>query len=191
MNNSIISKLFVKNRIFIFLIALTILAIGPVWAQKMSPPPSIKKFDWLIGQWQFKDSSVDGSYSETGTRTCSYTLNDNYIVCNSHGTSGKGKVRDYLFYINYNHMDNRFEMTAMFGDYSRKSLYIIETDESGYNLRLTHLAWTADGISPMNKATISYDGKHQYIWKIRTGDPDPQSGEIPVGYIDTVTRSSK
>jgi len=46
----------------------------------------------------------------------------------------------------------------------------------------------ADGLTPNDEATISYNGGDQYIWRIRSGEPDPESGEIAVSYIDTVTR---
>lgn len=149
---------------------------------------SIRDLDWLIGSWDFVDVSVTRKYRETGTRTCSYTLDEKYLVCQSIGTSQSGKERTYIFFLNYNSIDDRFEMVAMFGDYPRKNLYIVEVSENGHRLDLKNSTWTDDGLTKNNEATLTYDGESQYVWEIRSGEPDPVTGVPQVTYRDTVHR---
>ena len=149
----------------------------------------IQRLDWMIGQWTFVDAAVKSDYVETGTRNCDWALDGRYILCTGTGTNHRGKVRSYLFYLNFNHMEERFEITGLFGDWPRKNLYVAEVSEDNHTLRLKSWFWTNDGLTPNNQATISYNGDDQYVWRIRSGEPDPETGEIPVSYVDTVTRA--
>lgn len=151
---------------------------------------SIQDLDWLIGDWVYEDASVSGTYRDTGTRSCRYTLADKYIVCESHSSSESEHQRSYLFYFNYNQSDKRFEMVSMNNDYPRKNLYVFVVDKSGHHLKVSNSAWTAEGMDENNAATITYDGTGQYVWEIRSGEPDEETGIVPVTFVDTVTRVS-
>ncbi len=148
----------------------------------------IQQLDWLIGSWDFEDVQVEGEYRETGIRTCSYVLNEQYILCESQGVTNKGKKRTALMYFNFNHMDNRFEMTALFADFPRKNLYTIELSEAGHELSLINESWTEEGITRNHLATISYNGTDQYVWNLLNGEADPETGMRVAGFRDTVTR---
>jgi hypothetical protein len=153
-----------------------------------SEPLMIRQLDWLIGDWNYEDKSVSGDYRETGVRRCAYTLNENYILCEMHGETNSHKKRAALMYFNYNHLDKRFEMTALFSDYPRKNLYAIEVFDKGHRLELKNNSWSNDGFTWMNSATIHYDGESRYVWDIRSGHPDAETGEHPVTFRDTVVR---
>ncbi|MEM7016682.1 MAG: hypothetical protein AAF512_04990, partial [Pseudomonadota bacterium] len=92
------------------------------------------------------------------------------------------------FILAYNKMDTRYEMLGLTSSYPRQNLYIIEPSSEGHTLELVNHFWTAEGIVESNKATIKYNGVDQYIWEIRNGDVDPETGKKAVGFIDTVTR---
>ena len=153
--------------------------------------PPLNKLNWLLGKWTFEDKQVNGSYWEKGTRNCWLILHDQYIRCESIGVSNKGKERSYYFIIGYNTMDTRYEMLGLTSSYPRQNLYIIEPSEDGHVLEIKNHFWTKNGLEPSNEATIRYNGKDQYIWHIRNGEPDPATGKKSVGFIDTVTRIKK
>jgi len=148
----------------------------------------IRRLDWLIGEWAFDDIAIDGHYRETGTRNCEYALNDTYILCQSVGTSNKGKIRSYHFYFKYNREDERFEMIALTGYYPRTDLYVLELSEDNRTIEIKTGTWTKDGLKPQSEATIIYDGTDQYVWNIRHGEIDEATGRPKVSFRDTVTR---
>ena len=95
--------------------------------------PSIKDLNRLIGTWQFEDRSLPAlgfEYLETGTRACAYALDEAYIRCVSTGAT-KGKLRTYEFHFNYNAIDARFEMVAMFSNYGPKQIYVVSLCDDG------------------------------------------------------------
>jgi len=148
----------------------------------------IRQLDWLVGKWHFEDKAISGSYSETGTRICEYTLDDAYILCTSEGENSSGKKRSYVFLVSYNRMDERFEIVGLFGDFPRKILYVLTLSPDSHHLELNSVFWTDEGLVPNNEASIVYDGKDQYIWTIRSGEPHPETGIPAASYRDTVTR---
>ncbi|HKJ16003.1 MAG TPA: hypothetical protein VJ984_01470 [Xanthomonadales bacterium] len=160
-----------------------------VFAQENELP--IKRLEWLIGDWQTRDEQVNGDYVETGPRNCDWGLNDRYIVCRGTGTNHLGKSRDYIWYFNYNHMEERFEMNSLYGDWPRKNLFIIEVSEDNHHLTAMSYFFTEDGLEPGNAQTVIYNGSDQYIWSILNGDPDPETGEPTAGFIDTASRISR
>ena len=172
------------------LFSISILAafLGLVTPRPARADDPLDKLSWLVGSWDFDDAQVDGDYRETGTRICERTLDDEYIVCESHGTSQTGKVRTYRFYISYNDLDERYEMLSIFGDYQRKLLHPMQVSEDGRHIELETHPWAAEGLTTMNPATIVYDGADGYTWGTRTGEPDPVTGVPAVGFRDVVTR---
>lgn len=167
------------------LIGISILASSAHAETEQRP---IQRLSWLIGSWTFSDEAVDGSYKETGTRDCEYTLNDTYILCRSVGTSNSGKVRSYHFYFNYNDRNNRFEMTSLTAFYPHKDLYVMSLSADNRVIESRSRSWTEDGLRPQNEATIVYNGDNQYIWNIRTGYADGETGSRAVTFRDTVNR---
>jgi len=168
---------------------ILVLMLAPLTGLAEHPPESpMDKLDWLLGEWTFEDVSVDGSYRETGSRTCTLTLHDQYILCESIGVSHNGHERSYYFILGFNRMDGRYEMIGLTSSYPRQNLYIIVPNENGDTLELTNHFWTEDGVVPSNTATITYNGSDQYVWQIRSGEVDPATGQKAVGFIDTVTK---
>ena len=64
---------------------------------------------------------------------------------------------------------------------------------SNDNYRLDAMSYffTKDGLTPGNPQTVIYNGSDQYVWSIFNGEPDPETGDPTVGFIDTATRVSK
>lgn len=167
---------------------LSVLLLFGVASTAENQPQPMEKLSWLLGKWTFKDEQVNGKYWETGTRHCKLVLHEQYIRCESVGTSYTGKERSYHFILGYNKMDKRYEMVGLTSSYPRQNLYIIDPSEDGHTLEIKNHFWTAQGAVPSNNATIYYNGKDQYIWHIRNGELDPATGKKAVGFIDTVTR---
>ena len=165
--------------------ALFVLFNSQCWAD---PGNTIDRLDWMIGEWSFDDQEVNGDYRETGSRVCTWTLDKKYIQCANSGTNHRGKERTTVWYISYNSMDERYEIVGMFGDYPRKNLYVATPDETGHVVELVNESWSADGMVPMNLATITYDGGDEWLWEIRTGQPNPETGAHPVTFRDLAVR---
>ena len=146
------------------------------------------KLQWLLGNWTFEDNQVNGEYWERGTRDCVSVLHDQYIRCESIGVSNSGNERSYYFILGYNRTDQRYEMIGLTSSYPRQSLYAIEVSDDGKTLELQNHFWTAEGIEPLSPATIHYNGVDKYVWEIRNGEADPETGRRAVGFVDTVTR---
>lgn len=176
----------VQGRVLITLIFfLSLLAKGVAATEEQKP---MEKLSWLLGEWTFEDTQVNGSYWERGTRSCVLVLDDQYIRCESKGVSNKGHERSYYFILGYNSMDKRYEMLGLTSSYPRQNLYIVEPSEDGHTLELSNHFWVAEGLQFLSGATIQYNGSDQYIWNIRNGKLDPDTGIKSVGFIDTVTR---
>ena len=150
----------------------------------------IERLSWLIGNWETRDEQVAGDYVETGPRNCDWGLDKRYIVCNGVGTNHLGKSREYVWYFNHNHMENRFEMNSLYGDWPRKNLFIIELDDDSLGFSAMSYFFTEDGLEAGNPQRVEYDGKSQYVWTILNGKPDPETGKATAGFIDTATRVS-
>ena len=167
---------------FLFVFAVSLPAVA---SEETAP---MQKLSWLLGKWTFEDTQVNGKYWERGTRDCVLVLDDRYIRCESKGVSNTGHERSYYFILGYNSKDARYEMLGLTSSYPRQNLYIIEPSDDGHTLELSNHFWTGEGIVKTSEATIQYNGDDQYVWRIRNGIPDPETGQKAVGFIDTVTR---
>ncbi len=170
------------------LLTLIFLLQVPNCLLALDQEPSIKDLDWLIGSWDYADQAVKSDYTDTGKRDCRYTLMQKYIVCESEGVTNTGKERNYLFYFNYNKRNERFEMVAVFNDYPGKNLYILDVSKDGYVINLKNHEWNTTGLKQLSEAEITYDGTSVWKWEIRFGDIDPETGVVPISFIDTATR---
>lgn len=179
-------KLTNKFTLWISPILFFLLAVTTAGASEKRQP--MEKLSWLLGEWTFEDKQVNGKYWERGTRNCALILDDQYIRCESEGVSNKGHERSYHFILGYNSMDKRYEMLGLTSSYPRQNLYIIEPSNNGHRLEISNHFWTDEGIVESNAATIQYNGVDQYIWNIRNGDIDQETGRKSVGFIDTVSR---
>ena len=110
----------------------------------------IERLGWLIGNWETRDEQLDGDYVETGPRDCDWGLDQRYIICSGVGTNHLGKSREYVWYFNYNHMEDRFEMNSLYGDWPRKNLFIIELDDDNLGFSAMSYFFTEDGLEAGN-----------------------------------------
>ena len=149
---------------------------------------AMDKLSWLLGQWTFEDVQINGQYWERGSRDCIKVLSDQYIRCESKGVSNTGHERSYYFILGYNKIDQRYEMMGLTSSFPRQNLYIVEPSDDGHTLELQNHFWTAKGIEPSSNATIQYNGIDEYVWEIRNGEMDPETGKKAVGFVDTVHR---
>ena len=163
--------------------------IGVCSPATAEPGEQIRRLDWLIGDWQFDDQQVNGPYRETGTRSCRYALDQRYIRCESEGNSHNGKRREYVFYFGYNERDQRFEMIGMTSSFPLQNLVKLELSEDNHTIELQGYFFTGEGLRPDNWSTIRYNGSDHYLWAIRSGQPDPETGAHPVTFEDRVTRA--
>lgn len=170
------------------LIALWFPVSGGANAADADAAHPMDKLHWLLGQWTFEDVQIKGDYRERGTRDCVLVLNDQYIQCESKGVSNSGHKRSYYFIVGYNRMDQRYEMIGLTSSYPRQNLYIVKPSDDGRTLQLENHFWTAEGLSPLENGTIRYNGVDEYVWEIRNGEMDPETGAKTVGFVDTVRR---
>jgi hypothetical protein len=143
---------------------------APSGAAQTVPGPSIRDLSWLIGVWEFDDRSTAAAgfdYQETGTRTCAWALDDQYIRCESRGTS-RGRTRTYVFYINWNSITRQFDMLSMHPNTPRKALMSGLATNGGRHLDLRSETVVDDGIATRSWATIVFDGKDRVVWESRS-----------------------
>ncbi|MFN0120929.1 MAG: hypothetical protein ACKV2V_10535 [Blastocatellia bacterium] len=144
-------------------------------------PPGLRDLAWLTGRWEFEDRAVTASdtYAEKGTRQCEWALDEQYIRCESRGVIN-GRARTYVFYFNWNKLDNRFEMVALHGNYPRKTFFTIKVSEQGRRLDLLSEKTTRDGIASQSWGTIRYDGQDKLSWetRINRSDQPPDSWNL-------------
>lgn len=127
--------------------------------------PSIRDLDWLIGEWSFEDEEIAGDYRESGTRTCSWALGGDYIRCASEGRDHRGGARTYVWFINFNANEQRFEITSLFQGNPRKYLYTATLHDGGRRLEVRFGSWEADALHFEGGATVVYDGRDRYVWE--------------------------
>ena len=182
------SKIVTKSALVFASVSLLFAASNGAQAAEPDSENPMDKLQWLLGNWTFEDNQVNGAYWERGARDCVSVLHNQYIRCESIGVSNSGNERSYYFIIGYNSTDERYEMIGLTSSYPRQSLYAIEVSEDGKTLELQNHFWTAEGIEPLSPATIQYNGVDKYVWEIRNGEADPETGRRAVGFVDTVTR---
>jgi hypothetical protein len=135
-----------------------------------APSTSVKDLAWLVGVWEFDDRSTAAAgfdYQETGTRTCAWALDDQYIRCESRGTS-RGRTRTYVFYFNWNSITQQFDMLSMHPNTPRKSLMSGRVTGGGHHLDLRSDAVVDEGVTTRSWATIVFDGKDRMVWESRS-----------------------
>jgi len=142
-------------------VAFCILA-GP--AATFGQETSIRDLDWLIGDWSFKDEQINGEYRESGTRTCAYALGGDYIRCESRGVDHRGRERGYLWFLNHNPAESRFEITSLIQGNPRKFLYTATLHDEGRRLEIRFGSWEADALKFEGGASVVYNGRDQYVW---------------------------
>ncbi|MEM7281818.1 MAG: hypothetical protein AAF438_09345 [Pseudomonadota bacterium] len=156
--------------------AISTLSVFCLFSAAYAQSPEMEKLSWLIGAWEYKDQQVDGEYVDAGKRVCAFALMDSYIVCESTGVTNSGKERNYLMQFNYNGLDERYEINDIFSDYTRKLLYRATWSEDGYTLELETNTWSADGMVRLSTATVTYNGKNQFVWEISS--VNKSTGEV-------------
>lgn len=163
-----------------------------VTAPTNAAEPSIKDLDRLIGTWRYDDRSAPAlgfDYRETGTRTCAYGLADTYIRCISEGVAN-GKSHVYEFNFNYNAIDERFEMVAIFSHYGPKMFYVVTLREGGRRVDLLAPRMPRNGqtYTDQSWATITFDGNDRMIWTTRRNRSTQHPDEWPTITVDDAHR---
>ena len=155
-----------------------------------APGPSIRDLSWLIGVWEFDDRSTAAAgfdYQETGTRTCGWALDDQYIRCESRGTS-RGRTRTYVFYINWNSITQQFDMLSMHPNTPRKALMSGRATSGGHHLDLRSDVVIDEGVASRSWATITFDGKDQIVWESRSNRGTDRPDHWPMRFREEARR---
>ncbi len=144
--------------------ALLLLAALAPPASLSAQEAGIEQLAWLVGEWRFEDEEINGEYRETGTRVCEWALGGEYISCESQGVDHRGRERSYLWYFNYNDVEERFEITSLFQGFPHKTLYTAVAHDEGHRLKISFGTWRGDQIVIDRGATVTYNGSDQYVW---------------------------
>lgn len=167
-------------------------ALAGGFGQAHAEGSSIRDLDRLIGAWRYEDRSLPAlgvDYVDTGARTCAYALNGAYIRCVSVGNAN-GKPRTYEFSFNYNSIDERFEMVAMFSDYGPKQNYIVTVSNGGARIDLVGQRTPRKGqtYSDQSWATIVFEGNDTMVWTTRRNRSTTPPDEWPAITVDRAAR---
>lgn len=169
---------------------LVVMVLTASSAMAQQPRDSLSSLNWLIGTWDYRDASMDGaaSYADAGERTCQRALRDAYILCESSGRTARGERR-YLFYINWNTNDRRYEMVALFSDYGRKVVYELRLSDEGRRIDLMAPRFpTASGGTSQSWATITFDGDRTATWDTRINTNRDLPDHWPIRFRERADR---
>ena len=145
--------------------------------------------DGLLGRWTFEDRSTPEAgfdYVERGTRTCERAIQDAYLVCRN--TSEGPQPREYQFFFNYNDIDKRFEMIALFSNWGRKMRYDVRVFDGGKRLELVADPLVRPDRVDRGWATIRIENENRIVWETRRNRSDRPPDDWPVITRDVATR---
>ncbi len=171
-------------RISILLSLLVFSMAGKSFAQENE----LDQLAWLVGSWEYRDEQIDGEYEEAGIRECGFALDKSYIRCESNGQTNTGKQRNYVWFLNYNGLDQRFEMMGVFSDYPRKLLYSATVSDDGHRIEIINNAWLPEDLVRLGTAIVQYDGEKKYVWSITSTNQG--TGET-TRFRDTAVRTNE
>ena len=126
----------------------------------------ITDLDFLIGEWEVKETlypGTDRSWTENGTRTCSYYLKGKFIKCESLTTDSRNqRERAYAYIFNYNEKDGFFEVTSLAHDFPLHGQHQWYLDKEKKVIQ---------AISPINvvgdrffRGTIDFNDPKRVVW---------------------------
>lgn len=146
------------NKIALFNILVSIVTL--------SSAQSINDLDFLIGDWKVNETlfpGTDKSYTENGSRTCAYYLDNSYIRCESATISSKnGKKRYYTYLINYDKMEDCFWVTALSNDFPKhdKQQWFLDRENEQINVIIPKSVFN----NQFFRATISFKDPNHLVW---------------------------
>jgi len=127
---------------------------------------SIKDLDFLIGNWKVNETifpGTDKSYTENGTRVCTYYLDDSFIRCESATLSSKtGKKRAYTYLINYDQKEDCFWVTSLSNDFPKHDKQQWFLDEE--NEQILAIIPRSVFNNQFFRATISFKDPKRLVW---------------------------
>jgi hypothetical protein len=157
---------------------------SPAGPQPTSP---LSLLDGLLGRWSFEDRSTPDAgfdYVERGTRTCVRAMMDAYVVCRN--ISEGPQPREDQFFSNYNEVDQRFEMIALFSNWGRKMRYDVRVLDGGKRLDLVADPLVRPDRVDRSWATIRIENEDRIVWETRRNRSDRTPDHWPV-----ITRSRR
>ena len=127
---------------------------------------SIKDLDFLIGEWEVKETlypGTDREWTENGKRVCGYFLKDQFIKCESLTVDSRNqRERAYAYIFNYDEKEQCFQVTSIAHDFPRhgQHKWFIDKDNS-----------IIQAISPVNvigdrffRGTIDFSDPNKVVW---------------------------
>lgn len=127
---------------------------------------SIKDLDFLIGEWDVKETlypGTDKEWTENGKRVCGYYLKDQFIKCESLTVDSRNqRERAYAYIFNYDEEEKCFQVTSLAHDFPRHG-------QQKWFLNMENKIIQA--ISPINvvpdkffRATIDFTDPNKVVW---------------------------
>lgn len=107
-----------------------------------------------------------------------------YIRCESRGTL-RDRTRHYLWFINWNRLDERFEMVGLFGNSPRKIFYTLRVSEGGRRIDLTT---EPNAAGERNWSTITFEDDRM-VWETRLNRRGDPPDHWPVMYREISRRT--
>ena len=114
--------------------AACMLAAPSVYAQEDASSPSIKDFDFFIGEWKgrstflFPRDEGRASAHEDVTAVCQYVLKETYIQCDTAWTRADGRTRTFRIHFNYNGEEGGYQTLFIYDNWPGISNYVLRHD---------------------------------------------------------------
>jgi len=117
------------------MIAMVALFASPVMAQA-EETPSIADFDFLVGDWEGdsifyypREKGRMQAHEKTKT-SCVYILENTYIQCDASWTRDDGRERMLRMHLNYNKLDEGYQILYIYANWPRNVSYLMHYDET-------------------------------------------------------------
>ena len=173
-------------------IGALLLVFACPWPSGLSAQPGIDGFQPLVGVWDTEDTyhPADGPpIVETGVRTCSLVLRDQYLQCDTEAVNAQGVERTYRWMINYNSVMSRFEMLSIWSNVPFKAVSALEALEHDQGWWLRSVAVVGDTeTDPPSYSEIVLETADSIVWTGRRVSDGVLPEDAPVSFVETWIR---
>jgi hypothetical protein len=126
---------------------------------------------------------------ESGVRTCTLVLRDQYLQCDTEAINAQGVERTYRWMINYNSVMNRYEMLSIWSNVPFKAVSALMALEGDQGWWLTSVAVGGDTetASP-HYSEIVLETADRIVWTGRRVSDGVLPDDAPISFVETWIR---
>lgn len=146
----------------------------PALANEEVKEPSIKDLEFLVGEWVGQSTFYyprrdDREISHETTHTlCQYILKNTYIQCDTSWTRPDGRVRTLRLHLNYNALDEGYQVLYIYDNWPRHVSYLMQYDSVRGVFAGESIFENSEGVS----------GRERVEWRVSDDGHEVNSAEF-------------